>query len=283
MKILITGINGQVGHALMQKISGHDLIGLTRQDFDLANSDQIKKVIDHHEPNIIINSAAYTKVDQAENEIELAYQINHVAPKVMAEKSMEHNIPFIHFSTDYVFDGAKKKAYIETDTTNPLGVYGKSKLAGEEAINKIGGLNYIFRTSWVYSNIGHNFFLTIKRLSTECNELRMVMDQKGVPTSNHFIAEQIVKIIPQLNGNNTGTYHLVPDGSCSWYEFSKLIVSQINPGFNLNNIHSIMTDEFSFKTRRPKNSVLNNDKIKQKFGLNFNDWQMEFERLINGA
>ena len=109
------------------------------------------------------------------------------------------------------------------------------------------------------------------------------MDQKGVPTSNHFIAEQIVKIIPQLNRNNTATYHLVPDGSCSWYEFSKLIVSQINPGFNLKNIHSIMTDEFSSKTRRPKNSVLNNDKIKQKFGLNFNDWQMEFERLINGA
>jgi dTDP-4-dehydrorhamnose reductase len=157
MKILITGVNGQVGHALMRELTEHELIGLTRQDCDLTNLDQIKQVIDQHQPELIINPAAYTKVDQAEDEPELAFKINRDAPKVMAEKAREYNIPLIHFSTDYVFDGEKKEAYEEDDPTHPLGVYGQSKCAGEEAIQEVGGLTYIFRTSWVYSNIGHNF------------------------------------------------------------------------------------------------------------------------------
>ncbi|MDA0731107.1 MAG: NAD(P)-dependent oxidoreductase, partial [Proteobacteria bacterium] len=167
MKILITGINGQVGHAVMQHLTDHELIGLTRQDCDLTNSDQIRWVIDQHQPDLIINPAAYTQVDQAEDEPELAFQINRDAPKVMAEKAREYNIPLIHFSTDYVFDGEKKEAYVEDDPTHPLRVYGQSKCAGEEAIQEVSGLIYIFRTSWVYSNIGHNFYLTMKRLSQE--------------------------------------------------------------------------------------------------------------------
>src|SRR6056300_206696 len=148
MKILITGVNGQVGHALMQKLTEHELIGLTRQDCDLTNSDQIKQVIDQHQPDLIINPAAYTKVDQAEDEPELAFKINRDAPRVMAEKAREYHIPLIHFSTDYVFDGDKKEAYEENDSIHPLGVYGLSKYAGEEAIQEVGGLTYIFRTSW---------------------------------------------------------------------------------------------------------------------------------------
>ena len=167
MKILITGINGQVGHALMQELNEHELVGLTRQHCDLANLDQIKQVIDHHQPELIINPAAYTKVDQAEDEPELAFQINRDAPRAMAEKAREYHIPLIHFSTDYVFNGEKKEVYLEDDPTHPLGVYGQSKCAGEEAIQEVGGLNYIFRTSWVYSNIGHNFYLTMKKLSQE--------------------------------------------------------------------------------------------------------------------
>ena len=147
MKILITGINGQVGHALMRELTEHELIGLTRQDCDLANLDQIKNVIDQHQPDLIINPAAYTKVDQAEDEPELAFLINRDAPKVMAEKTRDYHIPFIHFSTDYVFDGEKKEAYKENDPTHPLGVYGQSKCAGEEAVQEVGGLIYIFRTS----------------------------------------------------------------------------------------------------------------------------------------
>jgi dTDP-4-dehydrorhamnose reductase len=229
MKILITGVNGQVGHALMRELTEHELIGLTRQDCDLTNLDQIKQVIDQHQPELIINPAAYTKVDQAEDEPELAFQINRDAPKVMAEKAREYHIPLIHFSTDYVFDGEKKEAYVEDDPTHPLGCVWQSKCAGEEAIQEVGGLTYIFRTSWVYSNIGHNFYLTMKKLSQERDELKVVADQMGVPTSNQFIAEQIKHIIPQLNENNTGIYHLVPDGSCSWYEFAKQLLAKPIP------------------------------------------------------
>jgi dTDP-4-dehydrorhamnose reductase len=280
MKILITGVNGQVGHALMRELNEHELIGLTRQDCDLTNLDQIKQVIDHHQPELIINPAAYTKVDQAEDEPELAFQINRDAPKVMAEKAREYHIPLIHFSTDYVFDGKKKEAYLENDPTNPLGIYGQSKCAGEEAIQEVDGLTYIFRTSWVYSNIGHNFYLTMKRLSQERDELKVVEDQFGVPTSNQFIAEQIKQIIPQLHENNTGIYHLVPDGTCSWYEFAKEIISKTSPQFSLENIHAIKTSEFLTKTKRPANSVLDNKKISQQFNLKIKHWGKSLNKII---
>ena len=282
MKILITGVNGQVGHALMRELTDYELIGLTRQDCDLTNSDQIKQVIDQHQPHLIINPAAYTKVDQAEDEPELAFQINRDAPKVMAEKAREYHIPLIHFSTDYVFDGEKEGAYVEDDLTHPLGVYGQSKCAGEEAVQEVGGLTYILRTSWVYSNIGHNFYLTMKKLSQERDELKVVSDQMGVPTSNEFIAEQIKAIIPQLTDNNIGIYHIVPDGSCTWYEFAQAIIGQTNKRFNLQNLHPIITHEFQTKTQRPANSVLNNAKIKQTFHLNFNDWSQELLEIIHG-
>jgi len=283
MKILITGINGQVGHALMQELTEHELIGLIRQDCDLTNLDQIRQVIDQHQPDLIINPAAYTKVDQAEDEPELAFKINRDAPKVMVEKAREYHIPLIHFSTDYVFDGEKEGPYVEDDPTHPLGVYGQSKYAGEEAIQEVGGLTYIIRTSWVYSNIGHNFYLTMKKLSSERDDLKVVADQIGVPTSNQFIAERIKHIIPQLSENNTGIYHLVPDGSCSWYEFAKEIIGQTNPQFNLENLHAITTNEFFTKTKRPKNSILNNAKIKQTFNLEFNHWQSALEKVIHEA
>jgi dTDP-4-dehydrorhamnose reductase len=283
MKILITGVNGQVGHALMRELTEHELIGLTRQNCDLTNLDQIKQVIDQHQPDLIINPAAYTKVDQAGEEPELAFQINRDAPKVMAQKAREYNIPLIHFSTDYVFDGEKKAAYVEDDPTHPLGVYGQSKCSGEEAIQEVGGLIYIFRTSWVYSTIGHNFYLTMKKLSQERDELKVVADQVGVPTSNQFIAEQIKSIIPQLHENNTGIYHLVPDGSCSWHEFAQAVISQSNPQFNLENLQAITTDEFPTKTKRPANSILSNAKIKDVLHLEVNHWQTELEKVINEA
>jgi len=283
MKILITGVNGQVGHALMRELNEYELVDLSRQDCDLTIPDQIKQVIDQHQPDLIINPAAYTKVDQAEDEPELAFKINRDAPKVMAEKAREYNIPLIHFSTDYVFDGEEESAYTEEDVTNPLGVYGQSKLAGEKSIQEVGGQFYIFRTSWVYSNIGHNFFLNMKRLGAEQKERKVVADQIGVPTSNQFLAEQVQQIIPKLNKNNTGMYHLVPDRSCSWYEFAKVIITNTNSQFNLENLYSIQTNEFPSKTKRPKNSILNNAKIKQTFNLELNNWQTGLERIIDEA
>ncbi|MEK9556619.1 MAG: dTDP-4-dehydrorhamnose reductase [Gammaproteobacteria bacterium] len=282
MKILITGIKGQVGHELMRELTEHELIGLTRQDCDLTDPDQIKQVIDNLQPDLIINPAAFTKVDQAEDEPELAFQINRDAPRVMAEKAREYNIQFIHFSTDYVFDGEKDKAYLEDDPTHPLGVYGQSKCAGEEAIQEVGGLTYIFRTSWVYSNIGHNFYLTMKQLSQERCELKVVSDQIGVPTSSQLIAKQIKVIIPQLHDKNTGIYHLVADGSCSWHDFAKKIIHQTNPQFDLENLHAIQTHEFPTKTKRPKNSILSNAKIKKTFHLSLNDWSQELNKIIHG-
>ena len=271
MKILITGVNGQVGHALMRELTEHELIGLTRQDCDLTNLDHIKKVIDYHQPELIINPAAYTKVDQAEDEIELAFQINRDAPKVMAEKAREYNIPLIHFSTDYVFDGEKKMAYEEDDPVNPIGVYGKSKLAGENAVHEVGGKFFIFRTSWVYSNFGQNFYLTIKKLLQEKDELKIVNDQKGIPTLNLFIAKQINKIIPKLQKTNSGIFHLVPCGYCSWYEFAINIYNYSEIEKN-RLILPIISKEFKQTAIRPKNSTLNNSKIIKTFDLNLKDW-----------
>ena len=282
MKILITGTKGQVGHALTKTLTEHQIIALTRQDCDLTDLDQIKEIIDQHQPDLIINPAAYTKVDQAEDEKDLAFLINRDAPRVMAEKAREYDIPFIHFSTDYVFDGEKKGAYKEDDPTNPLGVYGASKRAGEEAIQHVGGKFYIFRTSWVYSHIGKNFYLTMKRLSEKRDEIRVVSDQFGVPTSSYFIAKHTQNMIKQLSSKNTGIYHLVPDGSCSWHEFAQEIISKTNPSFNLKKLHSIQTHEFPTKTKRPANSILNNAKIKHTFNLNFNNWLQELRKIIHG-
>ena len=279
MKILITGINGQVSHGLMQQLTDHELIGITRKNYDLNKPDQIRQVIDQHQPDLIINPAAYTKVDQAEDEPELAFLINRDAPKVMAEKAREYNIPFIHFSTDYVFEGEKKVAYLETDPTNPLGVYGASKWAGEEAIQHVGGKFYIFRTSWVYSNIGHNFYLTIKGLSEKRDEIRVISDQFGVPTSSYFIAKHTQNIIKQLSSKNTGIYHLVPDGQCSWCEFAKQIITKTTPTFDINNILPVDTDQYPTNAKRPKSSVLDNSLIKTVFMLKFDDWITELRKL----
>lgn len=280
MKIIITGSTGQVGHALVKNLSNHQIVALTRKDCDLSKPDEIKRIIDQHLPDLIINPAAYTNVDQAETDKQQAYRINCDAPKVIAQKAYECDIPFIHFSTDYVFNGEKECSYEEDDVSQPLGIYGKSKLAGENAIKEVDGQYYIFRTSWVYSNIGNNFFLTIKKLSEEKDELKIVSDQYGVPTSNYFIAQQINKIIPLADKGNKGIYHLVPDGSCSWYEFAKQIIGKSNPNFNLKKITPINSKKYNTKAKRPQNSILSNKKVKQVFMLKLKDWKIELEQLI---
>ena len=282
MKILVTGVNGQVGHALMHELTEHNLIGLTRKECDLIKPDQIRQVIDQHQPDLIINPAAYTKVDQAEDEPELAFQINRDAPKVMAEKAREYNIPLIHFSTDYMFDGQKEGAYTEEDLPNPLGIYGQSKLAGEEAIMEVDGHYYIFRTSWVYSGMGHNFYLNIQQKIGEQDELKVVNDQLGVPTSSLFIAQQIKKMIPKLLNENRGIYHLVPNGACTWFDFAKVILNTSKPDQSEKKIIPVSSDLYPTKAKRPRNSCLANDKIQKAFVLEFDDWKSVFlESLKN--
>ena len=280
MKILITGTSGQVGHALVKNLTNHQIIALTRKDCNLDKPDEIKKIIDRHLPDLIINSAAYTAVDDAETDKRQAYRINCDVPKVIAQKAYESNIPLIHFSTDYVFNGEKEYSYEEDDVSQPLGIYGKSKLAGENAIKEVDGQYYIFRTSWVYSNIGNNFFLTIKKLSEEKDELKIISNQYGVPTSNHFIAQQINKIIPFMDKGNTGIFHLVPDGECSWYEFAIQIIEKLNPNFDLKKISPIDSKKYKSKAKRPQNSILSNKKVKQVFMLKFKNWKTELDKLI---
>jgi len=280
MKILITGVNGQVGSALKKTLYENELISLSRADCDFTNIEEIRKILDDYLPDLIINPAAYTGVDQAEDESELAFKINSDAPRVIAERAKELNIPLIHFSTDYVFDGNNTHSYSESEVTKPLGIYGKSKLAGEEKIQEIGGKFYIFRTSWVYSNIGRNFFLTMKQLCSNSNIIKVVNDQIGVPTSASFIANQIKKIIPHLSSNNTGVYHLVPDNFCSWFDFAKHIIKNIDPHYDMKKLIPISSNDYPAKVKRPQRSVLNNNKVKKTFMLDFASWDEYFKRFI---
>jgi dTDP-4-dehydrorhamnose reductase len=283
MKIILTGANGQVGSSifsLLNQFENYKIVKILRKNCDFRYPSQINKLFDKFEPDLVINAAAYTNVDDAEKQKELAYKVNFKSVKILAKKAFINKIPLIHFSTDYVFDGNKKKSYLENDTPKPLNTYGKSKLAGENAIREIDGQYYIFRTSWVYSNKKKNFYLTIKKLIKEKKELKIVSDQYGVPTSNAFIAQQIKKIIPLMNNKNKGVYHLVPNGNCSWYQFSKKIIKYTDQNFNIKNLHQTKSKFLVNIAKRPKNSVLNNDKIKKTFNLEFKSWHKTFQCFL---
>jgi dTDP-4-dehydrorhamnose reductase len=230
-KILLTGINGQVGHALQREFSKHralfgELVCLDRNQLDLSDQQAIRDVVQAIQPDLIINPAAYTAVDKAETEPELADAINAVAPGVLAEEAAKLGAKLIHFSTDYVYAGNKKGVYVEEDATAPLSVYGKSKLAGEEAIRAVGLPHLIFRTSWVYGAYGKNFLNTILRLAKEREQLRVVADQAGAPTSSHSIADAVVNILGQWQGDVSGVYHLVNAGYTTWHGFAIAIVEE---------------------------------------------------------
>ena len=230
MKILLTGKNGQVGFELNKKLSTlGDVIATDRNDLDLADPDKIRIYVDQVKPDIIINPAAYTAVDKAESEPELAYQINVIAPKVLAEKAAELNIPLVHFSTDYVFDGSKKEPYVEADQINPQSVYGKTKCEGEEKV-RAHSKHIILRTSWVFGSHGNNFLKTILRLIYHKESLNIVADQWGSPASSSMLADVTFKIIDTTlnnkNFNNYGTYHVTNEGETNWYEYADLIANE---------------------------------------------------------
>lgn len=207
MKILICGQHGQVSRELQQRLQGlGELIVLGRDQLDLANAEQIRQQVRAHRPSLIINAAAHTAVDQAESEPDAAFAINAIAPGILAEEAKALGIPLIHYSTDYVFDGSKPAPYTEADTPNPLGVYGKSKLAGEQAIATVGGQYLILRTSWVYSNHGKNFLLTMQRLLQEKPQMRIVADQIGAPTWAGSIADSTLALIERWQVGTAGEW-----------------------------------------------------------------------------
>jgi dTDP-4-dehydrorhamnose reductase len=228
-KILLTGVNGQVGHALKTKFLHDEVIALSREQLDLSKVHDIRRVVREIKPNLIINPAAYTAVDKAESEPELVFAINTTAPQILAEEAARLNAAFIHFSTDYVYDGTKNSAYLESDETNPASVYGKSKLAGEEAIRQVALPHLILRTSWVYGAYGKNFLKTILRLGAERDNLRIVADQFGAPTSSESIADAVVQLVNAWDTkqeNQTGIYHLTNSGETSWHGFSCEILNE---------------------------------------------------------
>ena len=270
MKILVTGRNGQVGGALQHALAGlGEIITLDRTQLDLTNVDATREVIRTIRPNLIVNAAAYTAVDLAETDEALAYRINTEAPGVMAEEAKRLGASLIHYSTDYVYDGGKSGAWLETDATGPLSAYGRSKLAGEQAIAAVGLPHLILRTSWVYGLHGKNFLLTMLRLAQSRPELSIVSDQIGAPTWSVTIAEataSIIKKFPDLAAveHLSGIYHLCARGQTSWFGFAEKIFAhsliQQKP-----KLHPITTADYPTPAVRPKNSVMNTDKFEQNF------------------
>ena len=289
MKILITGANGQVGFELKNKLSAlGEVIATDRETLDLTNPDAIRQFIDQTKPDIIINPAAYTAVDKAESEPDLAYQINTIAPEVLASMAIELDIPLIHFSTDYVFDGLKKEAYVETDKTNPQSVYGKTKCESEEKI-RTHTKHIILRTSWVFGVHGNNFLKTMMRLMQEKESLNIVGDQWGAPASASMLSDVTFKIVDTIfkdkNFNIFGTYHVTNDGETNWFEYASLIAAEaIQLGLKVkcepHHIHSILTSEYPTLAKRPLNSRLNCDKLKKTFMFDLPDWKDEVKKHV---
>ena len=289
MKILLTGKDGQVGFALHKKLASlGEVIATNRNMLDLTNPQAIRAFIDQAKPDIIINPAAYTKVDQAENEPELASQINAVAPQVLAEKALELNIPIIHFSTDYVFDGQKHELYLETDKVNPQSVYGQTKWQGEEAVSQYKK-HIILRTSWVFSSHGQNFLKTILKLIQEKTSLNVVSDQIGTPTSSEALADVTYKIVETIFNDpyfkDFGTYHMTLDNETSWYRYACFITDEakrlgLETLMTSKDIKPISSDAYPTLAKRPMNSRLDTTKIKKTFMLELPHWEEEVKRIL---
>jgi len=290
-RILLSGANGQLGWELNRTLSSqYEVHAVERSKLDLTDSNQIRQRVSEIKPDIIINAAAYTAVDKAEEESELAFAVNAEAPAILAEEAARIDAALIHYSTDYVFDGSGDQPWREEDRPAPLNVYGKSKLAGEQAITTSGVPHLIFRTSWVYGTHGHNFVKTILRLAAEKDEMNIIDDQIGAPTSAAFLANTIAQILNQLKDNpkkgiaeNSGTYHLCCSGETSWHGFASEIVrlaEQNDIHLALKTIHPIPTSAYPTPAQRPKNSRLDCTRLNNLFGLQPVAWQTALAQAL---
>ena len=280
MKILLFGKNGQLGWELSHSLATlGKLVALGRDEADFSRPESLRKIIQEVSPDVIINAVAYTAVDKAEEDEALATIVNGVAPGILAEETLKQNALLIHYSTDYVFDGTKTSAYVEGDEPNPINVYGRSKLAGELAIQNSGCNYFIFRTSWVFSARGHNFLLSMLRLARERNELSIVADQFGAPTWARVIAQTTSKIIDQVPssewGKCSGLYHLAASGQTSWHGFAQAIMDLVKQQQRKGEVmvQPITADEYPTPAKRPDFSVLDCSRLHQRFGLSLPDWR----------
>lgn len=303
LRILLTGKNGQVGAELARLLPRlGSVVAFDRYELNLSNPDQIRRAIREVQPTVIVNAAAYTAVDRAETDEPQARIINVDAPALMAEEAKRIGAVLVHYSTDYVFDGSRDRPYDETDQPNPINVYGQTKFAGEEAIRAVGAPHLILRTAWVYGTRGRNFLLTILRLATEGEELKIVRDQFGAPTWSREIAKGTVSVLQQLSqccqerGSPWGgTYHMTAAGKTTWFGFAEAILERslrtsqdvawlaaATGGHPLaaRRVTPIATEQYPTPARRPVYSVLSNSRLKEMFGLELPDWKVQLASVF---
>lgn len=293
MKILVFGKNGQVGTELQRALApGATVIALGRSDADFQKPQSVVDAVRATEPDLIINAAAYTAVDRAEDDAPAAYLTNTRSVEAIAEEATRRAIWMIHYSTDYVFDGMKTAAYVESDPTAPLNVYGASKLAGEKAIAASGARHVVLRTSWVYSAHGANFARTMLRLAREHDALRVVNDQIGAPTSAALIASVTATIARKItarsdnDANLSGIYHLAAGGQTSWHGFARALIAQArSDGAAIrvadDQIAAIPTADYPTKARRPMNSRLDTGKLRNTFAISLPDWRDDIPSVVH--
>ncbi len=271
--ILVTGSKGQLGSEIEALSGGYDatFFFTDREELDITSEEAVARFVTENHIDAIINCAAYTAVDKAESDAENADRINHLAVKYLAQAAKEHGIKLVHISTDYVFDGMNYRPYIESDPTGPKGIYGATKLAGEQVMREIDPSNsIIIRTSWVYSYFGANFVKTMLRLGKERDELGVIFDQVGTPTYAKDLAQAILDILPQLEDENVEIYHYSNEGVLSWYDFAKEIMKMAKLECRVNPIE---TKQYPTPAARPHYSLLNKARIKEKFKITIPYWK----------
>lgn len=286
MKVLVTGSHGQVGYCLVSQLSMRSdikVIAYDREHLDITNEFQVKSVISELNPDVIINAAAHTAVDKAETDIDMSYAINRDGPLYLAESAEQNDALLLHISTDYVFDGDKLEPYVETDTPNPKGVYGKSKLAGEEAVAKHCSRYAILRTAWVFGEHGNNFIKTMLRLGKERSVLGVIGDQFGGPTYAGDIAKALILIVDNFEcKEQSGIYHYAGNPHVSWYQFATSIFEAATEHGVLRKlpvVHEITADQYPLPAPRPANSRLTCSKIKSVFGIEPSDWKSALNNI----
>lgn len=283
MKLVITGANGQVGWELSQRASGHDVAALDLAALDITNANAVERMLDHHQAEAVINAAAYTAVDKAEQESALAYAVNRDGPANLATCCARLGIPLLHISTDYVFDGHKESPYREDDPVAPLGVYGLSKWEGEERVRDMLEHHIILRVSWVFGLHGHNFVKTILRLAQEREELRIVADQRGCPTFAGDIADVLLTMLERFGEKPWGTFHYCGTPATTWHGFAEAIVEgarQRGP-LRVERVLPIASEDYPTPVKRPPSSVLDCGRLRRSFGIAPKSWQTGLDDLLN--
>jgi dTDP-4-dehydrorhamnose reductase len=282
--ILIFGGGGQLGTELARaaKLKAIPYAAFRHAEVDISDAEAVSQALNDKRPNLVVNAAAFTRVDLAETEIEAARVVNEVGPGVIASACAARQTPLIHISTDYVFDGSKPGAYVESDPIAPLGVYGRTKADGEEAVRRAWPRHVILRTSWVYGEFGSNFLKTMLQLAKDRDELRVVADQTGCPTSTREIAHAILRIAPRLSVESAcGTYHFAGNGWTSWYGFaSRIIAAQAEETGRRPKLIAIATKDYPTAARRPANSTFDCSHFESVFGFRANDWAQETDAIV---